>query len=114
VSNYSPRSLFEYGITMATAYTAFPLRLAAIAGAIFSVIGAAVAIVALSTSWGGTGTVTEPFLAGAVAFVAGIQLLCLGVLGEYVGRLYFRAVGRPQYVVAARTDGRDRTTTHLG
>jgi dolichol-phosphate mannosyltransferase len=37
----------------------------------------------------------------AVLFLGAIQLLCLGLLGEYVGRLYAEAQGRPLYHVAA-------------
>ena len=51
----------------------------------------------------------------AVAAVGAVQLLCLGILGEYVGRMYTQMQGRPTYFVAydslhraghARTDER--------
>ena len=35
----------------------------------------------------------------AVVFLGGVQLLSIGVLGEYIGRLYSEAKGRPSYVI---------------
>jgi undecaprenyl-phosphate 4-deoxy-4-formamido-L-arabinose transferase len=47
------------------------------------------------------------FLAAAITFFSGVQLLSLGVIGEYVGRVHFRSMGRPPYVVRATTDATD-------
>jgi undecaprenyl-phosphate 4-deoxy-4-formamido-L-arabinose transferase len=44
------------------------------------------------------------FLAAAITFFSGVQLVSLGVIGEYIGRMHFRSMGRPPYVVRARTE----------
>ena len=40
-----------------------------------------------------------PTIAILVSMFAGVQLLSLGIIGEYLGRLYTRSMGRPRYVV---------------
>ena len=56
----------------------------------------------------------------SVTFLAGIQLLSLGVLGEYIGRIFAEVKGRPLYIIerrvgAVRTDdGADALTIGLG
>ncbi|MGD9560211.1 MAG: glycosyltransferase, partial [Oscillospiraceae bacterium] len=39
----------------------------------------------------------------AIFFMGGVQLLCLGVLGEYIGKIYNESKGRPRYIVAEKT-----------
>ena len=38
-----------------------------------------------------------------VCFMGGIQLLCLGVIGEYVGKIYMESKHRPRYIISERT-----------
>ena len=39
-----------------------------------------------------------------VAFIGGIQLICLGVIGEYIGKIYLETKARPRYIISERTD----------
>lgn len=112
-SNYNLRRLVLLWLNLATSFSLAPLRLAVLAGLVMALLGAigavATIIEALSTDrtpsgWASTMTV--------ILLVAGVQSMILGVLGEYVGRTFLSANGKPQGSVReiARTQGQ---ATHI-
>jgi dolichol-phosphate mannosyltransferase len=83
-----------------TGFSTAPLRLATwfgLGGALITALLLAYAVLAWITGRTVAGW-TSTFM--AVAAVGAVQLLCLGLLGEYVGRLYTQMQGRPSYYVA--------------
>ena len=83
-----------------TGFSTAPLRLATwfgLGGALATALLLAGAVVAFLTDHTVPGW-TSTFV--AVSAVGAVQLLCLGLLGEYVGRLYTQVQGRPSYFVA--------------
>ncbi|MBL6456240.1 glycosyltransferase family 2 protein [Belnapia sp. T6] len=98
-SNYTLKRLIMLWMNLATNFSILPLRLAIFAGAamgLFGLIGAFVVVIEAMLSgtpsgWASSMTTT--------LLVAGVQFLILGVLGEYVGRAFLSANGKPQGVV---------------
>ena len=104
-SKYPLRKMIALSIDSLTAGSMAPLRLATWAG-LLGVIGALVIMFyALFSSMSGRAVAGWTSTVMAVAAVGAVQLVCLGILGEYVGRMYSMMQGRPTYFVAHDTDG---------
>ena len=98
-SNYSLSKLFRLFSSMLFNFSVIPLRIGAFAGGMLSLIGiigfvAVVAEALLSSTPPGWATVTS-----AVFLLAGVQLIVLWLIGEYLGRLYLTVNHKPQYIV---------------
>jgi glycosyltransferase involved in cell wall biosynthesis len=63
----------------------------------------------LRTLWYGVDVPGYASLATAILLLGGIQLIGIGVLGEYIGRIYLESKGRPVYLVRRRYE---RTSSH--
>ena len=104
-SSYTTRKLVRFMIDTATGYSTLPLRLATSLGFFMLLFGAAVLVYVISRPLlTGQSVAGFPFLASTITIFAGTQLLVLGILGEYIGRMHFRVMNRPTYFIAERTD----------
>ena len=99
-SNYSVRKLFRHAVNAVTGYSIAPLRLVSLIGLVSFVVSFIIALVVLiNYTLGRIEVAGFPTLAILVSMFAGVQLLSLGVIGEYLGRLHMRSMGRPRYVI---------------
>jgi glycosyltransferase involved in cell wall biosynthesis len=104
-SNYTFGRLVHHALNMMTGFTSRPLRVASMVGFVFTIFGVVVfAVVVVRYFIGGDSVPGFPFLASIIAIFSGVQLLILGIMGEYVARMHFRLMERPTYVVAETTD----------
>jgi glycosyltransferase involved in cell wall biosynthesis len=98
-SNYTLRRLVRLWLNMFVNFSVMPLRLATVAGFVISVCGLA------GTLWVVLEALLEETppgwasLAVAVLLLSGVQLMMLGLIGEYLGRLYLTANRKPQSVI---------------
>jgi glycosyltransferase involved in cell wall biosynthesis len=105
-SNYSFRKLLRYLLDTATGYSVIPLRLATSLGLATVSLSVLVLIWVLGRPlMTGESVPGFPFLAATIAIFSGVQLVVLGVLGQYIGRIHFRAMNRPTYTIVDSTDG---------
>ena len=104
-SNYTFGRLVHHALNMMTGFTSRPLRVASMVGFLFTIFGVVVFVVVVARYFvGGNSVPGFPFLASIIAIFSGVQLLILGIMGEYVARMHFRLMERPTYVVAETTD----------
>jgi glycosyltransferase involved in cell wall biosynthesis len=99
-SGYTFRSLLRHTWNMVTGYGVWPLRLVTMIGILSSVFGALMLAVLLTMYW--TGRIRVDGFTTVVSLVilfSGAIMLSIGILGEYLGRLHFRSMHRPNYLV---------------
>ena len=92
--------LLLYAIDGIVAFTTIPLTIAIAIGFIFCLIAFIMIIVVIvKTIAFGDPTTGWPSLACIIFMVSGIQLLCIGVIGEYLSKMYLEVKNRPIYIV---------------
>ena len=101
-SGYTISKLIRLWLNMFTNFSIFPLRAATILGFVFSIIGFLIGVL---TIYEKIVDPTVPIGWASIVFICsllgGIQLLAIGMIGEYLGRLFIGVNKQPQYVVAS-------------
>ncbi len=106
-SHYPLKKMLALAFDGITSLSVKPIRLITALGSLIAVLSF------LGILW----AVIRSLLGGTVAgwastvciicFMGGIQLLSLGVIGEYIGKIYLETKGRPRYIISERTYGED-------
>jgi len=99
-SNYNLFKLIKVSLLVLTSYTTIPLRFASIVGFLFTLFGMGVLIYVLTVYFTAGSIPGFSFLASSVTIFSGVQLFALGILGEYLARVFERTGGRPTYTIA--------------
>jgi glycosyltransferase involved in cell wall biosynthesis len=98
-SKYTWRQLFRLAFDGIFAFSTVPIRLATGLGLLILTLTFLLGIFLVTAKILGYSPQGFTALATSIAFFAGVQLLFLGIIGEYVGRIYTEVKGRPLYVV---------------
>jgi dolichol-phosphate mannosyltransferase len=99
-TKYPFRKMFRLAINAVTSFSYFPLQVATFFGfASAGIAILAIPVVAYMRITGSQAFFGQASTLIAVLFLGGVQLISLGILGEYIGRLYDEAKGRPLYIV---------------
>lgn len=103
-SNYTIGRLVRHAFNLLTGFSTQPLRLASMVGFFFTLFGMGI-LVYVMTRYLQTGGAVHgfAFLASIICVFSGAQLFTIGVIGEYLARMYHRMMERPSYVVAKST-----------
>lgn len=92
--------LVKYALEGITAFTTAPLAIASIIGFLFCIIsGIFILIIIIKTLAFGDPTSGWPSLACIIMFMGGVQLLSLGIIGQYLSKTYLEVKKRPIYIV---------------
>ena len=100
-TKYPLKKMLKFATDAITSFSYFPLQLAMYIGFISAGISIlAIPIVVIMRLAGSQAFFGQASTLIAVLFLGGVQLISLGILGEYIGRLYDEAKGRPLYIVS--------------
>ena len=102
-SHYPLKKMLALAFDGITSLSVKPIRIITGLGAVFSVFSF------IGVIWAMIINLTEGAIDGwasticIVCFMAGVQLMCLGVIGEYIGKIYLETKARPRYIISDRT-----------
>ena len=100
-SRFRPRQLLRFALDGITTFSTMPLRIWSYLGIAISLFAFIYAVTLLvKTLIFGTDVPGFPTLVVSVLFLGGVQLISLGVIGEYLGRVYEEVKGRPLFLVS--------------
>ena len=102
-SHYPLKKMLALAFDGITSLSVKPIRLITGLGLLVSILSFVGVIWAVAASFAGLTVAGWSSTICIVCFMGGIQLLCLGVLGEYIGKIYMETKARPRYIISRRT-----------
>jgi len=112
-SKFKYRKLFSFAFDGLSSFSTVPLKIATWSGAVIAVIATFSALYfMLRTLLFGTDLPGFPSLIVSIMFFSGIQLVSLGMIGEYVGRIFAEVKRRPLYLIGERVGFDARIVEH--
>ncbi|MFU8827360.1 MAG: glycosyltransferase family 2 protein [Brevefilum sp.] len=104
-TKYPFSKMFKLALNAITSFSYFPLQMATFIGFVAAGISViAIPVVAILRLITGTALLGQATTLVIVLFLGGVQLISLGIIGEYIGRIYDEAKNRPLYIVAEAPD----------
>lgn len=108
-TKYPFRKMFRLALNAITGFSYFPLQIATYLGFISAGMSIlAIPFVIAMRLMGNQAFFGQATTLIAVLFLGGVQLISLGILGEYIGRIYDEAKGRPLYIVREAPENKDQ------
>lgn len=103
-TNYTPSKMIRLSLDALTSFSYIPLRLASYLGFLTALLSILGIFYALTQKIFFPATVVSgwTFLIIAILFIGSIQLFVLGIIGEYIGRIYTESQQRPLYIIRDR------------
>lgn len=99
-SNYTLKKLMNHALTLITGFSILPLQVSSYFGFLSMVFGLIVLVYVIYKFYSSGGVVPGfTFLASTLAIFSGVQLFAIGMIGEYLGRLFTRSLDHPTYIV---------------
>jgi len=102
-TNYTFKRMMRLGLDGITAFSSKPLRISAYLGIITTLVGLLYLLYALVAFLSGKTSPGWTSLIAVVVLLGGVQLLCMGIIGEYIARIYNESKNRPLFFIKDNT-----------
>ncbi len=102
-TNYTLKKMMRLGLDGITAFSSKPLRISAYLGILTTLVGVLYMIYALIAFITGHTSPGWTSLIAVVVLLGGVQLLCMGIIGEYIARIYNESKNRPLFFIKDNT-----------
>ena len=103
-SHYPLRKMIALAMDGITSLSVKPLRLISTIGIIMAVVSVIGLIWAVASKFLGFTETGWASIVAAICLLSSIQLVCIGIIGEYIGKIYMEVKGRPRYIISERTE----------
>ena len=103
-SHYPLRKMLALAVDGITSLSVKPLRLITLSGIAVALLSFVAVLWALITALCGRAVAGWASMTCILCFLGGVQLIALGVIGEYVGKIYLETKQRPRYIISERTE----------
>ena len=103
-SHYPLKKMLKLALNGITSLSTKPIHLITVIGFIvmlLSIVGIVWSVISyfLSSTVAGWAS-----LVAIICFFGGVQILCIGIIGEYIGKMYMETKGRPRFIISEKTD----------
>lgn len=103
-SHYPLKKMLSLALNGITSMSIKPIRFITALGSIIAAISFIAVIWSVISYFIGVTVTGWASTMSIICFLGGIQLLCLGIIGEYIGKIYLEVKGRPRYIISERTN----------
>ena len=108
-TKWSMWKLFKYSVEGITGFSVAPLSLASVVGVLFCLLSfIMIAVIIVRTLVWGDPVSGWPSLACIIFMVSGVQLLCTGIVGEYLSKTYLETKKRPIFILKDSSDDKEQ------
>ena len=107
-TKYSTKKMLQLALNGITSFSIKPLRLSLLAGIIFALLAFAYGVYAIVVMALGYAVSGWTSIIASGLFLSGVQLIILGIMGEYLGKMYMAQKQRPNYIIATSSPGIER------
>ena len=106
--HYTLKKMLVLAVDGITSFSIKPIRLITVMGFLTILISFIGIIYAIMVAISGESIAGWSSIVCVICFMSGVQLLSIGIIGEYIGKIYMETKHRPRYIISERTYDDDR------